>query len=118
MQIQFAEKVNIAASSGQAEFDAYGRRFSLRLESNDRVLARLSPQRKAEFASIHLLRGDLVGVAGSWVRLTEAAGTYEGAIWDGSDLYTVTPYARIAPYLTNPLDAQPDQTVVYRLRKH
>ena len=115
MQIQFAEKVNIAARVGHAEFDAYGRRFSLRLESNDRVLARLSPQRKAEFASIHLLRGDLVGEPGSWVRLTEYAGQYEGAIWDGSDLYTVTPYRKIAPFLTNVVSAAAEQTMVYRL---
>ena len=73
MQIQFAEKVNIVAHAGRAEFDAYGRRFSLRLESNDRVLARLPAQRKADFASIHLLRGELAGVPGSWVRLTNSA---------------------------------------------
>jgi len=115
MQIQFAEKVNIAARVGHAEFDAYGRRFSLRLESNDRVLARLSPQRKAELASIHLLRGDVVGVPGSWVRLTEYAGQYEGAIWDGSDLYTVAPYRKIAPFLTNGMNAAAEQTMVYRL---
>ena len=39
----------------------------------------------------------------------------EGAIWDGHDLYTVTRYDRIAPFLTTPLDAAPGQTVVYRL---
>ena len=115
MQIQFAEKVNIVAHAGRAEFDAYGRRFTLRLESNDRVLARLPAQRKADFASIHLLRGELAGVPGSWVRLTEFGGTYEGAIWDGRDLYTVTPHWKIAPYLTNPLSAAAEQSVVYRL---
>ena len=42
-------------------------------------------------------------------------GGVEGAIWDGHDLYTVTSYERIAPYLTAPIDAAPGQTVVYRL---
>ena len=113
--IEYAEPVALALKSGSAQFDAYGRRFSLTLTDNGRVLQKLPAQRKAELARYRLLRGTLDGAPGSWVRLTESPGGVEGAIWDGSDLYTVTRYDHIAPYLTNPLDAAPGQTVVYRL---
>jgi hypothetical protein len=113
--IQYAEPVALALKSGSAQFDAYGRRFSLSLIDNDRVLDKLSAQRKAQLKSYKLLRGSLDGAPGSWVRLTETAAGVEGAIWDGHDLYTVTRHDRIAPYLTTPLNAAPGQTVVYRL---
>jgi Reprolysin (M12B) family zinc metalloprotease/Domain of unknown function DUF11 len=115
--IQYAEPVTLALKSSSAQFDAYGRRFSLSLVDNDRVLDRLPVQRKAQLKSYNykLLRGSLDGAPGSWVRLTETPGGIDGAIWDGHDLYTVTRYDRVAPYLTTPIDAEPGQTVVYRL---
>ena len=115
MRIQFAEKVQLAAQAGNAEFDAYGRRFALTLESNDRLLAKLPAQRKAALAGYHLLRGRLTGSATSWVRLTEVGGRAEGYIWDGSDLYAVTTYEKISRYLSNPLTAAANETVVFRL---
>ena len=46
MRIQFAEKVAIPAAPGLVEFDAYGRRFSLDLVTNDRLLRSLSAANK------------------------------------------------------------------------
>jgi hypothetical protein len=114
-QIQYAEPVQLDVRGATAGFDAYGRRFSLTLADNERALARLSTQRKRDLGTYRLLRGSLEGQPGSWVRLTESANGVEGAIWDGRDFYAVTRYERIAPLLTNPLDAAPGQTVVYRL---
>ena len=114
-QIQFAEPVQLNVAGPSAGFDAYGRRFSLTLTDNERVLTRLSAERKQQLKRYRLLRGSLEGQPGSWVRLTESAQGVEGAIWDGHDLYAVTHYSRVAPYLTTPLAAAPDQTVVYRL---
>jgi hypothetical protein len=113
--IQYVEPVALAMKSGSAQFDAYGRRFSLTLTDNQRVLAKLSAERKQQLQGYRLLRGAVDGVPGSWVRLTESASGTEGAIWDGHDLYTVTTYERIAPFVTTPIDAAPGQTVVYRL---
>ena len=39
--IQYAEPVTVAQKSGSAQFDAYGRRFSLSLVDNERVLNKL-----------------------------------------------------------------------------
>ncbi len=113
--IQYVEPVAIALKSGAAQFDAYGRRFALTLIDNERVLSKLPAARRQQLKPYRMLRGSLDGAPGSWVRLTESKGGVEGAIWDGHDLYTVTRYERIAPYLTTPIDAAPGQTVVYRL---
>src|SRR4051812_36969914 len=85
--IQYAEPIALAHKASAAQFDAYGRRFSLTLTDNDRVLQKLSAQRKADLAGYRLLRGSLDGAPGSWARFTEYSGVVEGAIWDGHDLY-------------------------------
>jgi hypothetical protein len=113
LTIKFAEPVALPATAGRAEFDAYGRRFALALESNDRLVK--SMLRKAGRKPPRVLRGKVAGVAGSWVRLTRVGNGIEGAIWDGNDIYVVTRYGSIARNLTTPLDVSPDQTVVYRL---
>ena len=114
-QIQFAEPIELEVGASSAAFEAYGRHFSLALGDNERVLAKLPAQRKQELQRYRLIRGTLDGQPGSWVRLTASASGIEGAIWDGHDLYAVTIYERIAPLLTTPLAARPEQTVVYRL---
>ena len=114
-QIQYAEPVQLEVGTSSAAFQAYGRQFSLNLADNERVLDKLSVQRKQQLQSYRLLRGSLEGQPGSWIRLTQSAAGVEGAIWDGHDLYAVTTYQRIAALLTTPLAAAPNQTVVYRL---
>ena len=114
-EIRFAEPVQLAVSGQAAQFDAYGRRFTLTLADNERVLSKLPAQRKLQLQRYHLMRGALEGQPGSWVRLTESAAGVEGAIWDGQDLYAVTSYSRIADQLTTPLAVSPNQTVVYKL---
>ncbi|MEO8061413.1 MAG: M12 family metallo-peptidase [Pseudomonadota bacterium] len=114
-QIQFAEPVSLTLGGSTAQFDAYGRRFSLTLSDNERVLAKLPAQRKQQLQNYRLVRGSLDGQPGSWVRLTESGAGIEGAIWDGHELYAVTRYGKIASKLTTPLAADPQQTVVFRL---
>jgi hypothetical protein len=113
--LRYAEPIQLSLKAGTTEFDAYGRRFSLVLNGNERVLHKLSETQKASLASHRLLRGAVAGLPGSWVRLTETAEGVEGAIWDGREFYAVTRHENVAPFLTTPLAAAPDQTVVYRL---
>ncbi|HEV7609851.1 MAG TPA: zinc-dependent metalloprotease family protein [Steroidobacteraceae bacterium] len=115
MQIKFAEAIQLPAVAGKAEFDAYGRRFALTLENNDRLLKAIPVARKADLGQARVLRGKVEGVPGSWVRLTRVGKNLEGAIWDGNDLYVVASYGSIVDKLTTPIVATPDQTVVYRL---
>ncbi len=115
MRIQFAEKVNITAAAGLTEFDAYGRRFSLDLESNDRLIRSLVSTGKMSIGKDRLLRGRVNGVAGSWVRLAKVGDGLEGAIWDGQNLYVVTSKRQIVSKLTLPIEGADSQTVLYRL---
>jgi uncharacterized membrane protein YgcG len=114
-RIQFAEPITLEARAGHGEFDAYGRRFQLELETNQRLLANMPVARKTALARANLMRGRLTGVPGSWVRLARVGDGLEGAIWDGADLYAITTRARIDESLTAPLAVGPEQTVVYRL---
>jgi hypothetical protein len=115
MRIQFAEKVAIAAAPGHTEFDAYGRRFSLDLRANDRLLHELNRTGKLNIDAGRVLRGELRGAPGSWVRLARVGAALEGAIWDGFELYVVTSKSRIEANLTLPIEGAPSQTVVFRL---
>ena len=116
LQIQFAEKVAIAASATRYEFEAYGRHFALEMRENDRLLQGLPAARKATLAGrLQLLRGKLEGNSDSWARLSTQGGRVSGGIWDGTDLYLVARHRDVARFLTNPLTAGPDDTVVFRL---
>jgi hypothetical protein len=115
MRIQFAEPVALKATAGHSEFDAYGRRFSVDLQRNERLLQALPASARSQLAGARVMRGNLAGVSGSWVRLTQLGTGLEGAIWDGQELYVVSTLERIARNLTTPIDAAPAQTVVYRL---
>src|SRR5690348_18169270 len=69
MSIKFAEVVRLPATAGKIELDAYGRRFPLTLENNDRLLKAIPAARKAGLQRPQILRGKVDGVPGSWVRL-------------------------------------------------
>jgi hypothetical protein len=115
MRIQYAEAVTIDASTATAQFEAYGRRFSLALTGNDRLLAGVPAARKANFARTRMLRGRVDGREGTWVRLTATGDRVAGAFWDGNDFYIVSRYAEVSRLLVQPLAAAPNQTVVFRL---
>jgi hypothetical protein len=93
------------------QFDAYGRRFELRLERNERlrfVEARRMP-------GVEPLRGSVVGVPGSWVRLTRTPAGPFGLLFDGRDLYAIEPAAAAADHAVGPMEAQGTAPVIYRL---
>ncbi len=115
MQIRFAEPADIPAAVGSVKFELYGRQFALELENNDRLLQGFPVARKAALSATQLLRGKLENNPASWVRLTVKDGRVAGAIWDGTDLYLIARHDEVARFLTNPLGAAPDETVVFRL---
>jgi hypothetical protein len=117
-QVLHAEPVTIErldARFSRARFDAYGRRFELELEPNLRLLARMDPASRAELASLRVLRGQIPGVPGSWVRLTVDGARQSGLVWDGRDLYVIEPAGDVAPRSVHPLGVDARKPVVYRL---
>src|SRR5687768_7174311 len=111
MQIQFAEPIDLVATVGTSQFDAYGRRFHVSLQNHERLLQSIPQAQKAGRSPPKLLRGRLEDVPGSWVRLSEVGGGLEGVVWDGHELYVVTSQRQIARSLALPLDVAPEQTV-------
>ena len=93
------------------EFDAYGRRFELQVERNERmkfVSASRTP-------GVEALRGTVVGAAGSWVRLTRTPAGMFGLLFDGQALYAIEPAATAAEHAVGPMEVQGDAPVIYRL---
>jgi hypothetical protein len=117
------QMVSSDATGRNLEFDAYGRRFALRLERNER-LAFLSAARTP---GVEALRGTVASpgavagtgsgtsVAGSWVRLTRTPAGLYGMIYDGQDLYAVEPAREAAGHVVGALEAQGNAPVIYRL---
>jgi hypothetical protein len=117
-RVLYAEPVTIQGLSThpvRASFDAYGRRFDLVLESNERLLAGLDAANRSAISGVRLLRGALAGVPSSWVRLAIDGDRQSGMVWDGRDLYVIEPANEVAPRAVNPLGASGRKPVVYRL---
>jgi hypothetical protein len=114
-RIDYFESLPITADTPQPEFNAYGHRFSLELKSNDRLIERLPQHQKKTSETFRLYRGSIRDIPGSWVRLGGKGTRVEGAMWDGQDLYAITTYERIAPYLKEASSTPPQQPVIFRL---
>jgi hypothetical protein len=105
------------ATGRSLEFDAYGRRFALSLERNER----LSFVSATRTPGIEALRGTVDGsgagtsVRGSWVRLTRTPAGLYGMFYDGHDLYAIEPAREAAGHVVGTLEAQGDAPVIYRL---
>lgn len=118
LRVLYAEPVTIeglASPPGRASFDAYGRRFDLVLESNDRLLAGLDEADRSAISGVRLLRGSLAGVPSSWVRLAIDGDRQTGMVWDGRELYVIEPAIEVAHRAVNPLGVAGRKPVVYRL---
>jgi NAD(P)H-nitrite reductase len=100
------------ARKERVSFEAYGRRFDLLLESNERVRRAWPNARNG----VEPLRGTVEGMPGSWVRLTrDAAGRWRGMVSDGSDVYAIEAASDIASSAVQPIDADSSAPVVFRL---
>lgn len=123
-QILYFEPLQLAAplSAGQQkssqarelQFDAYGRRFVVTLEPNDKLSALL--QSKSNASDLELYRGRVNGAPDSWARVSVADGRIEGMLWDGSELYVIEPVEELQDSLPANTQADPDATAIFRLK--
>lgn len=98
---------NAAHDTAELRFDAFGRRFDLRLVSNPRLSAATDD---ATFE-----KGTLAGVSGSWVRLTRFGENIVGLIHDGQEIYAIEPTADLAPFLDPAVPLPAATNLIYRL---
>lgn len=121
-RIHYAEPVELTglplAGAGkptgqlQSGFDGFGRRFDLRLESNERVLDRLKATDRRSLPAHALYKGTVAGIPGSWVRLTRLDAGIHGLVFDGRELYVLAPAAAVARELDVPLKGVAATTTV------
>lgn len=93
------------------EMTAFGQILRLRLQENPQ-LAHLSSGRSGE---MRLLRGAIADKPASWVRLSFKGDTAEGLIWDGRELYGVTPAASATGMVSAPADLPARGSIIFRL---
>ncbi len=109
MSIQSAQQSggNLQQKAASAEpvalsFDALGRRFELRLESNDRLFEGMPAN-----IAVRAYRGKLADNPDSWVRIVMFEGMPRGLVWDGETMFAIEVPGDSALDITSP--------VMYRL---
>lgn len=90
-------------------FQAFGRRFELRLRANEGLL-RFGHKNRAE-----ILRGDVSGDVKSWVRLTRNGRELSGLIREAGDVYVIEPRRRVKTALLDPAASDAATNVIYRI---
>lgn len=93
-------------------FNAFGKRFDLELEVNERVRQGLPPGT----SDIEPMRGEIEGIPGSWVRLTRGPdGAWQGMLFDGLEIYAIDTARDISALAVQPLEQQGTSPVIFRL---
>jgi hypothetical protein len=90
-----------AGAAAMLSFDAFGRRFDIELESNDRLLSVAA--RNQVDAGTAVYRGRIVGQENSWARIVVADGMPRGVIWDGSEMIAIEAPGDSAVSTTEPI---------------
>jgi len=98
-----------AAAADALSFEAFGRRFDLELQDN----GALNRHRKSDH--YRLLRGRIIGLPGSWVRLMQNGAQLSGMFSDGEDWYVIEPTAKAAERLVQAGIGMDMPNVIYRL---
>ena len=101
--------------SRQLSITAFGKTFALELETNERLIADLPmAQRRRLAQKIKLFRGQLAGIKGSWVRLSQSGARYAGMRSDGTEIYIIDQSDEMANALTAPESRS--YPIMYRLK--
>ena len=95
-------------------FTAFGTRFAMTLRRNDVLTRNLPADVLRRLESTELYVGTLDGVEGSWVRLARIDGALSGAIFDGTELYAIEPFERIAAHMVAGPELDATEPVIYR----
>ncbi|WP_447968558.1 M12 family metallo-peptidase [Nitrospira sp. M1] len=97
-------------------FEAFGRTFDVVLESNNRLIDKLSKAQKERLIKTNTLyRGTIQGIEHSWVRLTKMGKHWSGMFWDGQEVFIIDSMQA----MTSALSVQPSSDSsthgIYRL---
>ena len=109
-----AEMGQARAGSESLRVEVDGIALDLSLRPNALLLEGLGEvgRQRLRDAGHRFLEGEIVGLEGSWVRLSRVDGRYSGAWFDGSELFLLDPAEAVAGLLSEPPKGG---HVVYRL---
>ena len=102
-----------SSAARELQFDAYGRRFVVSLEPNDRLSSLL--QSESGSSQLALYRGRVNGDPSSWARVSVMDGKIKGMLWDGAELYVIEQLAELEGSLPANTPADPNATAIFRL---
>ena len=102
------------ASGTRISFSAFGTQFVMLLTRNEALIRNLSPNVLNRLAAATFYTGTLEGNTESWVRITRTGDALSGALWDGTELYAIESFARVAPHVVAVREVGPADTVIYR----
>ena len=96
-------------------FTALGQRFTLDLESNDRLFASVPSEQRNSLSGLRLYRGTIRGISDSWVRLTQNGEQWSGMLWDGVEAYLIDLSDDVALALPSVARQGRSRSITYRL---
>jgi hypothetical protein len=103
-----------AAAELKVSFSAFGARFATTLTRNDLLTRNLPPEIQQRLAGSEFYIGSLDGNASSWVRLMRTGAALSGAIFDGTEVYFIEPFGRVAAHVVAGPDVAPADAIIYR----
>ena len=103
-----------STSSRELQFDAYGRRFVVSLQTNEK-LSPLLQSKSGVTTPVQLFKGQVNGIAGSWARIAIDEGQLRGMLWDGAELYVIESVSKLSESLPANVSVNPDSTAIFRL---
>jgi hypothetical protein len=112
--LEFSPDASAATDAATMSFTAFGTRFTMTLGRNDVLTRSLPADLARRLESTRLYAGTLDGVADSWVRLARVDGALSGTIFDGTELYAIEPFGRIAARLVAGPKVTATDPVIYR----
>src|SRR5687768_8643190 len=102
------------SSSRELQFDAYGRHFSVSLQTNEK-LSPLLQSKTGVITPVQLFKGQVNGIAGSWARIAIDEGQLRGMLWDGAELYIIEPVSKLSESLPANAEVSANTTAIFRL---
>ena len=110
----FTDSSDGVTPGARLSFNAFGTRFTLLLARNDALTRNLSVEALQRLDGTTFYTGTLDGNAESWVRITRTGEELSGAIWDGTELYAIELFARVAARVVAGPEVGPAESVIYR----
>ncbi len=102
------------AASPTISFTAFGTPFVMALTRNDALTRNLPAAVQARLGAAEFYTGTLAGNDASWVRLTRTGTALSGALWDGTELYAIEQFERVAAHVVAGAAVAPADPIIYR----